>query len=86
MFPLHSGYREPVYPWNFVHVNTRFESVITLSSKGLLNDDGSSFRVIRQPGPVTAYTDKHPVYVTVNSPSGLGLTEELFPEINTLSG
>ncbi|KAF8524864.1 type I phosphodiesterase/nucleotide pyrophosphatase precursor [Hysterangium stoloniferum] len=40
------------------------------------------FEVARQNGLVTAYTDKHPAYQILNGPSGLGLTEGFFPEVN----
>lgn len=53
----------PVYPHDFIKVNTVFE-------------------VARFAGFNTAYTDKHPAYEYVNGPSGLGLTEGYFPEIN----
>ena len=43
-------------------------------------------RVIRSQGLVTAYTDKHPAYSSVNGPSGIGLTEGFFPDINAVSG
>ncbi|ORX37007.1 type I phosphodiesterase/nucleotide pyrophosphatase [Kockovaella imperatae] len=44
------------------------------------------FEVIREQGLVTAYTDKHPAYSMLNGPSGLGLTDGFFPEINAVSG
>ncbi|KAA8911411.1 type I phosphodiesterase/nucleotide pyrophosphatase [Sphaerosporella brunnea] len=40
------------------------------------------FEVVASKGKVTAYTDKHPAYDMVRGPSGKGLTQGYFPEIN----
>lgn len=42
------------------------------------------FEVVHSKGKATAYTDKHPAYDIVRGPSGKGLTEGYFPEINAV--
>ncbi|TFK62624.1 type I phosphodiesterase/nucleotide pyrophosphatase [Pluteus cervinus] len=42
------------------------------------------FELVRARGDVTTYTDKHPSYDVVRGPSGTGLTEGFFPEINAI--
>ncbi len=43
-------------------------------------------RVVRDQGLVTAYSDKHPAYSSTNGPSGIGLTNGFFPDINAANG
>jgi len=79
------GYCAPVYPWDYLLVNTVFEWAVLfwgLKRAHILKDS----RVIREQGLVTAYADKHPAYSSTNGPSGIGLTNGFFPEINAVSG
>ena len=43
------------------------------------------FEVVHDAGFPTAYADKHPAYDLLRGPSGNGLTEGYFPEINSLA-
>jgi predicted AlkP superfamily pyrophosphatase or phosphodiesterase len=43
------------------------------------------FEIVHSHGGVTAYADKHPAYDIVRGPSGLGLDEGYFPEINSIA-
>jgi hypothetical protein len=43
------------------------------------------FEVVHEAGYATAYADKHPAYDLVRGPSGTGLTEGYFPEVNSLA-
>jgi hypothetical protein len=43
------------------------------------------FEVVHEAGFATAYADKHAAYDLVRGPSGKGLTEGYFPEVNSLA-
>ena len=43
------------------------------------------FEVVHAHGGFTAYADKHPAYELVSGPSGEGLDEGYFPEINSIA-
>lgn len=45
----------------------------------------TAFEVVNEAGFATAYADKHPAYDIVRGPSGTGLTEGYFPEVNSLA-
>ncbi|KIJ39829.1 hypothetical protein M422DRAFT_257430 [Sphaerobolus stellatus SS14] len=44
----------------------------------------TAFEVVVEAGLKTAYTDKHPAYDLMRGPSGKGLSEGFFPEINAI--
>jgi len=56
---------EPVYPWNFVRVNT-------------------VYGVIHKAGGYTAWSDKHPAYLSVSGPGdGTNVDDYYAPEVNS---
>jgi len=55
---------KPIYPNQYLQVNTIFE-------------------IARQHGLRTAWSDKHPAYLTLSGPSGTGVQDYFTPEINS---